>query len=359
VPPSNTNITDQHIIWLAQFKTSDLNNILYGQNGQQSYLQGTVQADTKTLKPALDELWPIWRDTLIEPIVESLLTMQYQQAVLILSGNLNLLPLHAVTKQAIQLTVSPSARALQTALNMAQQRAALPPHFLGIGNPKNNEPPLAFARFEVENIAALFSSHNALYEQNATREHTLKALPNTTNLHFSCHGTFNLNNPLASKLSLAGQDVLTLRDILNQVLTLSNIRLIVLSACQTGIIDFQNVPDETIAFPTGFLQAGVPGVISTLWPVAEISTALLLMRFYHYHLKNGWEPAKALHAAQHWLREGTVDELGLVALFHKIYLDSKKKDREALRNKRYYESRLQDKPFAHPYYWAGFVFSGV
>ncbi len=187
MPPSNTNITDQHIIWLAQFKTSDLNNILYGQNGQQSYLQGTVQADTKTLKPALDELWPIWRDTLIEPIVESLLTMQYQQAVLILSGNLNLLPLHAVTKQAIQLTVSPSARALQTALNMAQQRAALPPHFLGIGNPKNNEPPLAFARFEVENIAALFSSHNALYEQNATREHTLKALHNESTFFLSWH----------------------------------------------------------------------------------------------------------------------------------------------------------------------------
>ena len=359
VPPVHTNMTEQYVIWLPQFNTSDLNNILYGQNGQHSYLQGTVQADTQVLRSALDELWPILQNSLIEPIVQSLMTMQYQQAVLILSGNLNLLPLHAVTNQAIQLTVSPSARALQTALNMVQQRAALPPHLLGIGNPKNNEPLLAFARFEVENIAPLFPSHNALYEQNATREHTLKALPNTTNLHFSCHGTFNLNNPLASNLSLAGQDILTLRDILNQVLALSNIRLVVLSACQTGIIDFQNVPDETIGFPTGFLQAGVPGVISTLWPVADISTALLLVRFYHYHLKNGWKPAKALHAAQHWQRDATVDELGLVTLFQKIYLESKKKNIDAFRAIRNYKSRLQDKPFAHPYYWAGFVFSGV
>jgi len=360
VPPIYTNITEQYVIWLPQFNTSDLNDILYGQNGQSSYLQGTVQADTPVLKSALDELWPILPDTLIEPIIQSLMTMQYQQAVLILSGNLNLLPLHAVSNQAIQLTVSPSARALQTVFNnMVPQRRMLPLHFLGIGNPKNNEAPLLFARFEVENIAPLFSSYKALYEKQATRVLTLKALPETSYLHFSCHGRFNLNNPLESKLYLAGRDVLTLREILNEVLALSNIRLVVLSACQTGIIDFQNVPDETIGFPTGFLQAGVPGVISTLWPVAEISTALLLMRFYRYHLENGWMPAKALHAAQHWLREGTVDELGLVTLFQKIYLESKKKDVNAFQAMRNYKSCLQEKPFAHPYYWAGFVFSGV
>ena len=77
---------------------------------------------------------------------------------------------------------------------------------------------------------------------------------------------------------------MTLRDLLDSDLDLSASRLAVLSACQTGIIDFRRIPDEAIGFPAGLLQAGVPGVVSTLWLVDDISTALLLARFYRHHL---------------------------------------------------------------------------
>jgi len=46
----------------------------------------------------------------------------------------------------------------------------------------------------------------------------------------------------------------------------------VLSACQTAIQDFSNLPDEAIGLPAGLTQAGVPSVLGTLWSVNDAST---------------------------------------------------------------------------------------
>ncbi|MEF3274250.1 MAG: CHAT domain-containing protein [Chloroflexus sp.] len=58
--------------------------------------------------------------------------------------------------------------------------------------------------------------------------------------------------------------------------------MVVLSACQTAITDFQRLPDESIGLPGGFLQASVPAVVSTLWSIPDNGTALLMYRF-HLH----------------------------------------------------------------------------
>ena len=110
---------------------------------------------------------------------------------------------------------------------------------------------------------------------------------------------------------------------------------------------------------TGFLQAGVPGVVSTLWPVTDVSTALLLARFYRYHLRDQHDPASALHLAQEWLRNATARDLGLADLYQRQYEASGSKDAAAFRAMRYHRSTPNDKPFAHRYYWAAFVFTGV
>jgi CHAT domain-containing protein len=197
-----------------------------------------------------------------------------------------------------------------------------------------------------------------LYEYQATREETLKKLPGATYLHFACHGAFDVDEPLDSTLYLAGADRLTLRDLLDGDLDLSASRLAVLSACQTGITDFRKAPDEAIGFPAGFLQAGVPGVVSTLWPVSDSSTALLLARFYRYHLTDGIDPAVALNRAQQWLRKATVREMGLAEYWEGVYQSSGREDAEAFRNMRVYRANPDKQPFDHPYYWAGFVFTG-
>jgi CHAT domain-containing protein len=64
-----------------------------------------------------------------------------------------------------------------------------------------------------------------------------------------------------------------------------------------------------IGLSAGFLQLGTPGVLATLWPVNDASTALLLARFFHHRLGEGLRPAAALKAAQLWLKAATVQGL--------------------------------------------------
>ena len=91
-----------------------------------------------------------------------------------------------------------------------------------------------------EEIAPQFApaARRALLERQATHAAVVASLPGATHLHFSCHGTFEVRQPLDSALSLAGAETLTLRDLLDGGLDLSAARLAVLSACQTGIVDF-------------------------------------------------------------------------------------------------------------------------
>jgi CHAT domain-containing protein len=72
-----------------------------------------------------------------------------------------------------------------------------------------------------------------------------------------------------------------------------------------------------IGLPAGFLQAGVPGFIGTLWPVDDLASALLMTRFYEIILPvdktTDPEPAAALREAMRWLRD--LDNKELLTFF--------------------------------------------
>jgi CHAT domain-containing protein len=67
-----------------------------------------------------------------------------------------------------------------------------------------------------------------------------------------------------SELTLAGQTRLSLARIISPEVDFLALRLVVLSACETGLIEFEQAPDEFLGLPAGFLEAGAPGVVSTL-----------------------------------------------------------------------------------------------
>jgi CHAT domain-containing protein len=245
-------------------------------------------------------------------------------------------------------------------------------HLFAIQNPTND---LAYTDLEVQAITDYFNPVNILEKETAT----LTAI-NDTNLnaihcaHFSCHGYFNLENrksalilanaPLAS--TPANPDTeryLNVREgkthDLNHCLTLDAIlslnleqcRLVTLSACETGLIDFFNTSDEYIGLPSGFLIAGSPSVVSSLWRVNDLSTALLMIKFYQ-NLKSGLTVAIALNQAQTWLRDATTEQLQqwasqLPNANHRMQLRAFL--RTKLRNR---------KPFESPYYWAAFCAIG-
>jgi len=294
---------------------------------------------------------------------------------LIPTGRLSLLPLHAAKYikgdqmlafiDEFTVTYTPSARTLEYCQEILARLSNDLPTLLGIGNPLPQSsliPSLIFARPEVEEIALLFKTPKELYETEATRASVEEALNTATYIHFSCHGYFNAESPLDSGVLLSNSEPLRLRDLIIKH-QLKNTRLTVLSACQTAVSDFVNLPEEAIGLPSGFLQAGSAGVIGSLWSVNDLSTALLMIRFYQEHLRNMASPAEALRRAQLWLRSVTNAELAeLFNLYRRNPSGTQSRITYETAQASFLEYTLAEpgtRPFADPYYWAPFVFYGA
>jgi CHAT domain-containing protein len=120
--------------------------------------------------------------------------------------------------------------------------------------------------------------------------------------------------------------------------------------------------EEYVGVPAGFLLAGVSSVISSLWDVPDLSAALLMERFYANLLKRKMRVVSALQEAQAWVRKLNI--LDVVQYSEKWYRQASLKIRpEFFRLMRHYLYQAKQNstlcPFAHPYYWAGFVVSGI
>ncbi|MFM6271109.1 MAG: CHAT domain-containing protein, partial [Dolichospermum sp.] len=139
---------------------------------------------------------------------------------------------------------------------------------------------LLYTDLEVNILSNFFTESQIIAKDNATKNAIIPHLKSSDNHchHFSCHGGFNPNNPLESALFLANQEPLTLGEIFE--LRLNQCRLVTLSACETGLIDLNSISDEYIGLPSGFLFAGSPSVVSSLWTVDDLSTSFLMIKLY-------------------------------------------------------------------------------
>src|SRR5207237_2551887 len=120
--------------------------------------------------------------------------------------------------------------------------------------------------------------------------------------HFATHGLLNSQHPELSGvvLSLVNKNgstidgFLRLQDIYNLKL---NADLVVLSACNTAL--GKEVRGEgLIGLTRGFMYAGAPRVIASLWKVDDAATAELMSIFYRKMLVENLRPAAALRRAQ-------------------------------------------------------------
>jgi CHAT domain-containing protein len=164
---------------------------------------------------------------------------------------------------------------------------------------------LPFSRFEADAILA-----NALPNESfkatdfrANRETATSGdLANYRFIHFATHGILNTEHPELSGIVLSlvdesGQPVdgfLRLHEIYNLSLPAD---LVVLSACQTGL--GKEIRGEgLVGLTRGFMYAGAPRVVASLWKVDDAATAELMKRFYRGMLRDKMRPAAALRAAQ-------------------------------------------------------------
>ena len=121
-------------------------------------------------------------------------------------------------------------------------------------------------------------------------------------VHFATHGLINNQHPDLSGIVLSLVDeqgrtqngFLRLYDIYNLKL---NADLVVLSACQTAL--GKEIKGEgLVGLTRGFMYAGAPRVVASLWRIDDRATAEIMKRFYTGMLKDGLRPAAALRAAQ-------------------------------------------------------------
>jgi CHAT domain-containing protein len=365
-------------VWF-DLKEDEVNAWLIKRDGEEltaGYL--VAQLTTRSLGAELRQVLPLLGERVMQSVTRALKSLDVSEVTLIPCGRLALFPLHAAEYMVdgqmrrfiddFTVTYTPSTRAMGSCQEGLAIVADQSPTLFGVGNPlplPKNAKPLEYARPEVEEIAPLFGeASTVLYEQEATREALNVHLGQTKYLHLSCHGMFNAQDPLQSGVLLSNGEMLTVKDLIGGQ-RLRGTRLVVLSACQTAITDFNDLPEEAIGLPGGFVQAGVPGVVGTLWPVNDLSTMLLMVKFYEAHLKEGLAPAAALRQAQLWLRDVTNAELSeLFARYKLSATDRPTATRMAyeMASEKFREHTLRDpheRPYAHPYYWAPFVFYGV
>lgn len=167
-------------------------------------------------------------------------------------------------------------------------------------------PRLPNTRREAETILSLASGNSAksVFDFAANRAAaTGEDLSQYRILHFATHGFLNSLNPELSGLVMSLVDeqgkpqngYLLAPEIYN--LKLPATELVVLSACQTGL--GKEVRGEGIVGLTrGFMYAGAPRVVVSLWSVNDRSTADLMKQFYEAMLSKGQRPAEALRSAQ-------------------------------------------------------------
>jgi CHAT domain-containing protein/tetratricopeptide (TPR) repeat protein len=127
-------------------------------------------------------------------------------------------------------------------------------------------------------------------------------------VHFATHGILNEKHPELSGLVLSLYDregryredgFLRLSDIYGLSLPVD---LVVLSACRTGL--GKEVRGEgLIGLTRGFMYAGAPRVVASLWQVDDEATAELMKQFYLKMFREGMPPDAALRAAQLFMSE--------------------------------------------------------
>jgi CHAT domain-containing protein len=199
----------------------------------------------------------------------------------------------------------------------------------------------------------------ATQSQQATISNYQNLLHQVQVLHSSHHAGSNLNNSLESILKLFDGDI-----NLGRLFTwrFPQLAEVILSCCETNLT-LTPITDDPLSIAAGFLCAGARNVVSTLWAVDDLATALFCILYYEE--KRDKSRSEAIRQAQFKLRNLTGDEL--YAKYKpqlEAYVDRQQwgeNQAEIMANVRLRLDFLsrQTLPFVSPHYWSGFVSQGL
>jgi tetratricopeptide (TPR) repeat protein len=189
---------------------------------------------------------------------------------------------------------------------------------LAVGNPDlgalNYDLPLA--EKEVYSLRWPFPRTTILTRDQALESRVVQDIDKYGIIHIASHGEFDSINPLFSALRLARDAQADGNLEVSEIFGLKvQADLVTLSACQTGLGVILR-GDELIGLNRAFMYAGTHALISTLWRIDDLASALLMKHFYRFYTHS--DKAESLRQAQLTVRQ----------------------------------------QFPHPSHWAGFVLSG-
>jgi|JFJP01.1.fsa_nt_gi CHAT domain-containing protein/Tfp pilus assembly protein PilF len=186
------------------------------------------------------------------------------------------------------------------------------------GEKKFEEAGLPGTLVEISAISKLIQNTRLLSEDSFTRAATEAQLANHNILHLATHGSFNSGIPDDSFIIFGNGDKIRLSEMSD--LKLSNIDLMVLSACQTAVGTKLGSGVEILGFGYQVQRAGAKSSIASLWRVGDEGTQNLMQAFYGYVKQTNNSRAIALRLAQ-------ID-------------------------------MIRGQSFAHPYFWSPFILIG-
>jgi CHAT domain-containing protein/cytochrome c-type biogenesis protein CcmH/NrfG len=230
--------------------------------------------------------------------------------------------------------LSPSANIFLNSSERAEElNKNIDETLLSIGNPAFSKkdfedlPNLASAETEAKEISRFYKSPTLLTKKEVLKEKVKAELSKADVIHFAGHYVVDDKNPLLSGLILAENpetreqkdSKLANYEIISE--KLFRPRLVVLSACETGIERFYK-GEGVIGAARTFLATGIPVIVASQWKVDSDSTTELMIRFHQYRKIEKLSTTMALQRAQLDLLRG------------------------------------QNLRFQNPYYWAAFITMG-
>lgn len=211
------------------------------------------------------------------------------------------------------LELSPSSNIFLSSSEAAREKTGEEDErLLSVGNPRFDvEEYRAFrelpsASTEAKQIADYYPRALVLIEDQAREQRVVRGMETATVIHLALHSVINEQSPINSRLLLtkepetltgdrSADGVLEARELYGAKLPLA--RLVVLSACQTGI-ERSYRGEGAISIARPFIALRVPLVVASLWAVDSDSTAELMVNFHKYRKRDGLTTIMALRQAQ-------------------------------------------------------------
>ncbi|HZS45495.1 MAG TPA: CHAT domain-containing tetratricopeptide repeat protein [Blastocatellia bacterium] len=267
-------------------------------------------SDQASLKQLGENLYRI----LFEPIGPFL--NKGTQVYIIPDKILNYLPFNALVSpesgryllQDYTLGVTPSASVFTKLSTFAAEKSAKSNEtILSVGSPSfdhelySNLGDLGSSSKEAKVIASLYNG-SALVGDYAAKKEILSRLGDVSVVHFATHAITDDRSPLLSKLLLAksadgkAEDT-ALYSYELYAASMPHVRLVVLSACQSGIEHYYQ-GEGMIGLARPFMSQKIPLVVASLWAVDSQSTKQLMMDFHDFRKRGLYSTVESIRQSQ-------------------------------------------------------------